>query len=149
MNTLSAFVSAMLAISIAAERLVAILKSIVPWLAKEPTKGSGEVDLYADWLRRVIVFLLAFVASWVTAAFLVKPNQFELWGYVPLPGFQLPAIVVGVLGTGGSALWSSLVNYSSALKDIKIQTRDKNQGVQQGTASATGIDGKTSRNTVA
>ena len=136
MNTLNSFVSAMVAISIAAERLVAILKSFMPWLAKEATLGTGEVDLHGDMLRRIFVFSIAFFASWITAAFLVTPNEFHFCGFVQLPGFRLPASVIGVLGSGVSALWSSLLNYSSALKDIKIQARDTAQGATQIAAPA-------------
>ncbi len=74
-GTLVALATLMLAISTAAERVVALVKSLIPWLAEEKRDEKGQVKQSLKWqkdsdsLRQFLVLLIAFASAWITAAF--------------------------------------------------------------------------------
>ena len=116
---LSALVALLLSISLAAERLVAVVKSLIPWLAVEPIKNPAVADTSPDRWRQLLLQILMFLAGWVTSAFLCGP-RFDLFGSVTLSSsgsLSLPAIVMGLLSSGGSAFWTSLLGYTKAVQE--------------------------------
>jgi hypothetical protein len=122
---ISTLIALILAVSLASERLVTMLKTLMPeWLADEKKTSTQEVDLVADRWRRFVVIIMAFLAAWLTATFLTK-------GYAPLGEVviegqgHINTLLLGLLASGGSAFWSSILGYSKAVKDIKVQTRAK------------------------
>jgi hypothetical protein len=117
--------AALLAISLATERLVAVVKTLLPsWFAVEQKTEAKEVDLERDKWRRFRVQLVAFGAAWLTTALLVTggwPPDF--FGDLTVgPDTEVAAWLVGFLATGGSAFWAQVVGYTGGLKDI-TQTR--------------------------
>lgn len=126
LTILSALVSVILATSMASERIVTILKTIAPtWLADEKKTPAQEIDLTADKARRLRVQGIAVLASWLVAAAMVgdKLNLDALLGSVVIgpvaTGLRIPAFLLGILASGGSALWGSVLGVTKALKDAK------------------------------
>jgi len=113
-----------LAISLASERLVTIIKSAIPWLTDEKKTDAQEVDLSADKWRRIIVQLIAFLCAWITSSFLAE-GGFNLFGIVPFGTAEgeFLVIILGLLASGGSAFWTNILGYTKAVKDIRIQER--------------------------
>jgi len=127
-DALSSLVAVVLAVSLAAERLVTVLKTAFPaQLADEQKTEAQEVDLVADRPRRLLVQLLAFAAAWLTATFLTTNDLTQLGLSSPFKPVQLaaggavtlPAYIVGLLASGGSAFWNNVLGYTKALKDTK------------------------------
>jgi len=127
---LSALATILLALSLAVERAVTIAKGLWPWLAIETVTSGGETDLVRDRWRRLAVQATAILCGWITAGFLVQPQRgdtpqltWNLLGFVQVGSgsgaFTLPVLIVGVLASGGSALWSNVVGYTKAVKDAK------------------------------
>jgi len=120
-NTFFALATVILAISLAAERLVAIVKTLWPWLRKEQQDtATGEV-LPADRWRQLVVLAIAFACSWITAAFLAGGIPAGLTGMIAFPGLALPTSIAGLLATAGSAFWAPIVGYARAAKDLKTE----------------------------
>jgi hypothetical protein len=119
-DALNAIVALLLTISLAAERLVAALKTLVPWLADEQKDDTGQIDRTKDRWREFSVLLVTFAASWLTAAFLAD-GGFDLLGMLKIgtgaSTTAIPVIIVGVLSSGGSAFWTSILGYIKAVKD--------------------------------
>lgn len=113
-DILSTFIALILAISLAAERLVSILKTFFGWLDEK--KGNAG----AEKRRRVAVLLIAFLAAWITGAFLTEGGEWDLFGSIVVSdNHTLPVWLVGFLASGGSAFWSNILGYTKAVKDIR------------------------------
>src|SRR3989442_9119664 len=129
MNTgeLVSLTTMLLAISLASDRLVTLAKNAVPWLATPRTGADLKEDEGADRPRRLLVMLVAFVASLVTSAFFVPPGS-KMLRKVPLgavnESYQLPVVIVALLATGGSAFWGNVLGYARALRDVRAQEGD-------------------------
>lgn len=112
---ISAIVSLILALSIASERLVEIVKGFFPWLDKSSS------DPKTEGRRRSVLQILA-VASGIATAMLAKdyvPPELssatkDLWGVLGL----------GLLASGGSGFWNSILTYVARVKDIKNAQAD-------------------------
>jgi hypothetical protein len=127
-NALEVIVTFLLTLSLASERLVTMVKTLVPWLAQEQKTPAQEVDLTADRPRRLTVQMLALLAAWVTSGLVVsgvsQPPKISLADFSPFAelavgSFRLPLFVVAILVSGGSAFWNSVLGYLKALKDVK------------------------------
>lgn len=133
-DDLSQMSATLLAISLASERIVTIAKTAFPvWLADEKKTDAQEVDVVADKRRRLLVLAIAFVSAWFTAAMLTNNNNFwqSLFDSLvigpdtkdPTKGLHLNVLVVGLLCSGGSALWGNLLGYTKAVKEIQTQRK--------------------------
>jgi len=108
-----------LSLSIASERLVEIIKGFVPALNK------ASDDPAAEGRRRSYLQMLAVVSGIVTA-YLARD-------FIP-PGIADPTnsvaiIGLGLLASGGSGLWNSVLTYLLQIKDLKkteVDTAKKN-----------------------
>jgi len=107
----------LLATSLATERLIAIVKTAVPWLATENTTAEREVDLNADKQRRLILQGLAVVASYVTVSLVF--DTWCPWKKVELGEWSYYQGVLAFLGSAGSAFWAGVVGYVKEVKDAK------------------------------
>jgi hypothetical protein len=120
---LTTLLTVVLAVSLAGERLVTYVKTMIPWLAEEQKTEAKEVDLTRDRNRRVIVLLLALAASWLAASFLVEEawTVAALWGKVPIASSNatIPVPLLGLLASGGSAFWNNILGFTKAAKDTK------------------------------
>lgn len=123
---LSSFAAFVLAISLATERLVTILKTVFArWLADPPPVSPKATNPALDWRRRFAVQLVAFFCAWITVGFVAYDGRgfgASMLGRVAAPGlngFTLPSPLLALLASGGSAFWSGLLGYTQAVKDAK------------------------------
>lgn len=108
-SKLTAIVTLILALSIASERLVEIIKGFFPSLDKQDSDPKAEAR------RRSYLQILA-VLSGVVTAFLAQdymPKEIadstKNWSILGL----------GLLASGGSGFWNSILSYLTKIKDIK------------------------------
>jgi hypothetical protein len=114
-------IAMILAISLAGERIVAIVKTMMPGWFADPITSAPDAPApspTADRGRRLRVQAVAFAACWAAAASLM-PGGFDLLGTLQMDALKLPTAVVGLLAMGGSAFWSQVLGISSAFKDLK------------------------------
>ena len=108
--TLIAIVSLILALSVASERLVEIVKGFIPFL------GKPNQDPQREAIRCSLLQVLAVVSGIVTA-YLAKD-------YIPkevpdlLKGWSV--LGLGLLASGGSGFWNAILTYLLKIKDIKM-----------------------------
>ena len=117
---LTAIVTLILALSVASERLVEIIKGFIPALDKPNT-----TDEKAESRRKSYLQILAVIAGIVTA--------YLAQDYVPkeiadsTKGWSIFGL--GLLASGGSGFWNSILTYVTKVKDIKkIEADDKKAG---------------------
>ena len=122
-------IAMILAISLAGERIVAIVKTMMPGWFADPAAAASDAPApspTADRGRRLRVQAVAFVACWAATASLTE--NFALLGTIPLDGLKLPTALVGLLAMGGSAFWAQVLGISSALKDLKEAEANARRG---------------------
>jgi len=121
-SVITKLISVILAVSLASERLVTIIKTNISWL-QEPAPTVPPVNNRAEKIRRSVVMLIAFLAAWVTAGFLNK--DYSLWGTLKLGTDEthIPVVIIGLMASGGSAFWTNLLGYVSAVKDVNTQKK--------------------------
>lgn len=91
----------------ASERLVEIIKGAIPWLNQQNSNPRTE-----GW-RKAIIQFLAVVAGIITA-YLASPA-------IPafIPHDFTGKLALGLLASGGSGFWNSILTYVTSAKDIK------------------------------
>lgn len=103
-------VTLLVALSVASERLVEIVKNLVTFLNQEIEDPKREGQ------RKAILQGLA-VASGIVTALLARPAIVDV---VPAP-WQSPVgiLALGLLASGGSGFWNAILEYLLKVKDIK------------------------------
>jgi hypothetical protein len=108
LTEITKLVSIILAISLASDRLVTFIKTLIPWLAEKPA-AAQPVQPTNDTARRVTVMIIAFAAATLTSWLLGQDKlPYNFW-------------IMGLLASGGSAFWTNILAYLSAIKDISNQ----------------------------
>jgi undecaprenyl pyrophosphate phosphatase UppP len=103
-------VSILAALSVATERLVEIIKGSIPWLntqAKDPNQeGWRQASLH------VLAAFAGIVTAWLANSVIsgTIPAQWTTPGGI---------IVIGLLASGGSGFWNSILSYVKATKDLQ------------------------------
>jgi hypothetical protein len=106
---LTAIVGLLVALSVASERLVEIIKGFIP-----PLTGKSTVQ-WQEGVRRASNQLIA-VGAGILTAYLASPA---------IPEEVFPAtrgatvIALGLLASGGSGFWNAVLSYVLQVKDIK------------------------------
>ena len=108
-NNLSAIITVIIALAIATERLVEIIKGMVPWLDREKPDAKTEAR------RRAALQLLAAVGG-ILVALLAWPVVQSL---VPSQNKYSTVGALGLLASGGSGFWNSLLSYVGGMKRLK------------------------------
>lgn len=109
MDKLITVVGFILAISIASERLVEIIKGVVPYLRDQQTEPQKE------GIRRSLLQVLA-VFSGVGTSLLAKDA-------LPPEISNLSTFVLGLLASGGSGFWNAILTYVTGVKNLnKVET---------------------------
>ncbi|RJF87982.1 hypothetical protein D3874_13915 [Oleomonas cavernae] len=108
--SLEAIVGLVLSVSIASERLVEIIKSMIPWL------NQMHADAAVEGRRRASLQVLA-VVSGVATAFLAEPILAPSLGN--MENHLVGIIAIGLLASGGSGFWNVILTYLLQLKDLK------------------------------
>jgi hypothetical protein len=122
---LTTLVSFLVALSVASERLVEIVKGWIPWLdqKKSDEKMEGRRRSVLQLLAVAFSILTAYLASGYIPKDLVKPGGAvsEMWTVLGL----------GLLGSGGSGFWNAILTYFGKVKDIKkAEAEDKKSEVE-------------------
>jgi len=97
-----------LAVSIASERFVTLLKTMIPWLSEESIDPAGSLDLTKDRYKSLTLQFLSLAVSILTAYIALegKDEQKYFW-------------LVGAMASVGSAFWTGLLGYITSARDIK------------------------------
>jgi hypothetical protein len=112
-------VTLILALSVASERLVEIIKGFFPSLDKKSEIAEEETKRRAK--LQFLAVLSGLVTAWLASYFLpqdiVKPTE------------VVKILGLGLLASGGSGFWNSILDYVTGLKDLtnaqaKKQTSD-------------------------
>ncbi len=124
---ITALSTLLVAIGLASERLVTIVKTFLPeHLAKERKSDKEVVDPVEDRMRRIGVLLIAYLAAWITTSFLAS-GGFDPFGEIVFGSensTSIPVFLIAFLSMGGSAFWSNIIGYTSAIKDIRKQQKE-------------------------
>jgi hypothetical protein len=112
---LTAVISLLVALSVASERLVDIIKGLVPWLNQQRPKATEE-----GW-RKASLQLIAVVAG-VTTAWFASPVVPDF-----IPNDFTGKLALGLLASGGSGFWNSILTYVTKAKDIKAAEAESKQ----------------------
>jgi hypothetical protein len=108
--TLSTIVTLLIALSVAAERLVEIIKGLIPFLSQQNSDAVKE-----SW-RQAALQAMA-VAAGIVTALLTAPMLPHI---VPGLGNNLLVLLaLGLLVSGGSGFWHSIQDYVNALKEVQ------------------------------
>lgn len=123
-----AIIGLLLAVSIASERLVEIIKGCFPWL------NEVRPDSASEGRRKAALQILAVVAGVVTA-FLAEPIlASSLSG---IDDHSMAILSIGLLASGGSAFWNAILSYLLQVKDLKKQEVKVSQGQESPTPAGT------------
>ena len=126
---LTTVISLLVALSIASERLVDIVKGLVPWLNQQRRKPAEE-----GW-RKAALQVMAVVAG-MTTAWLASPVVPDF-----IPHDFTGKLALGLLASGGSGFWNSILTYVTKAKDLKaaeVETRQIEARAKRGTLSKSG-----------
>lgn len=113
LDALPLYVTLLIALSVATERAVEIFKGFIPWLDREDPNALNER------VRKAILQALAVLAG-VLISFLTWPVIAQLLGkpeQTARDGAMVAAL--GLLASGGSGFWNSMLGYVTSLKDLK------------------------------
>src|SRR5947209_4069642 len=109
-ETLPTIVTLLIALSVASERLVEIIKGVIPFLNQQNQNTTKE-----GW-RRAAVQAMAVVAGIVTALL----ARSAITDVVPKAWQSTSGILaLGLLASGGSGLWNAVLGYLLQVKDLK------------------------------
>jgi hypothetical protein len=121
LDNLSDLSALILAISLATERLVVIVKTVFPQLGEERPPAPGETADEADRMRRLSVLGVAYLCALVTAWLIADGWTIEYGA-----GRRVISIFgVALLASGGSAFWTQVVGFASAAKDVRKMERQR------------------------
>jgi tellurite resistance protein TehA-like permease len=114
-NSLPAVLTLLVALSVATERAVEILKSLVPWLDTVRPEPASEGRRRATIQALAVVFgvIIAYF-SWPIIAQVVAQPQPK----TPAPDIST-ILALGLLSSGGSGFWNSILGYVVSLKVLK------------------------------
>lgn len=111
-DQLATIVTLLIALSVATERVVEIIKSVIPRL------DMADPDPKREGLRRAMLHLLAMVGgvaiatgSWpIVSEVIGRKSEFP---HIPT------TLALGLLASGGSGFWNSILSYVVSMKDLK------------------------------
>ena len=122
MDTASTIVTLLITLSVASERLVEIVKGIFPFLNQQSQDPKME-----GW-RKAILQAMAVGAGIVTALL----AQSMIADVVPAEWQSTTGILaLGLLASGGSGLWNTILSYLLQVKDLKkLDVKAKMEGMK-------------------
>jgi len=127
-EAISELVAVVLAISLATERLVVVIRTpqkflwIIPlgqWLNNE-NKDHPE----KDGPRRLVVQLISFLCALFTVGWLAAGGWNPLVS-ITIASQTVPLWLLAILATGGSSFWKNILGYTKAVRDIRIEEKKK------------------------
>jgi hypothetical protein len=121
LDNLNSFVSVLLALSIASERLVELVKGLVSRL------DGPRPDPREERLRQWIIHAMSVVASCIV----VYLAQGQIASALKMPGglsFGV-GLLLAILASGGSSFWNSILTWLLSLKNLNQQSLATSQKV--------------------
>ncbi len=112
-------VAVLAALSVASERLVEIVKGFLPALQKPP-EGAPPGRL-REPLRRALVHLLTVVSGMVVALLAAPAIPEEV---LRTPRDPLGIVAIGLLTSGGSGFWNSILGYLEGVKGLRREVAE-------------------------
>ena len=115
-NSASSFLAFLFTLSVATERLVEIIKGLLPsnWFSEKHDDAAKE---RRKTLLQILAVGAGIITAWLSSSFysadLVKPYS------------SFNVVVLGLLASGGSGFWNSLATYVLDVKDIQKQSLAK------------------------
>ena len=127
---LTSVISLLIALSVASERLVDIIKGLIPWLNQQRRKPAHE----GGGKRPQIVAVIAGITTaWLSSAAIPKG--------VGIPDDWTGTFALGLLASGGSGFWNSILTYVAKAKDLKAAEAETQQIVVRAKKGATSKPG--------
>ena len=121
----SEFIAIVLAVSLATERLVLILRTPFRKLNNEKKEADKDKG------RRFSVQFLSLFCAVATTGFL-SSGSWNIMDSIQISGgsnpVELPLLLIAILATGGSSLWKNFLGYTKAVRDIRRNDVSKNAG---------------------
>jgi hypothetical protein len=112
---LATIVGLLVGLSVASERLVEIVKNLTPVLRDEKPTERGEG-------RRQAALQILAVAAGILTAYLARPVIPD--GVFPITDRYTATLALGLLASGGSGFWNSVLTYVLNLKDLtKVEVK--------------------------
>ena len=121
LEALTLFVGLLASLSLASERLVLIVRGLWPFLS-EDYADDDDNERKKERLRQLTLHALAITAG-IATAFLAKPALTDILPSTWTNWYSIVAI--GVLVSGGSSFWNSVLSYLKSVKDIKTENAKK------------------------
>jgi|SRR5581483_10701807 len=120
MDDLTGFFTSMIALSVGVERVVEMIKGIVPPLRADPDPATDKDGSKAARRRVVLQALAAMVGA--LAAYFIGCHRFLpklLPEDLPFGPHVLGSAVLGLMSSGGSAFWNHLLDIVGAIKTTR------------------------------
>ena len=112
LETLTAFVTVLLALSVASERLVELIKGLSGDLT------GKKVDASVERKRQLQIHYLSLLTSaivvWLAQDYIVATLKLSNWNIAQAATFT-------ILASGGSSMWNSILSYLLSIKNLKQQ----------------------------
>lgn len=115
MDSIELYIGAILGLSVATERLVEIVKGFVPALSVAKTDPKEEER------RKALIHVLSTVCGVITAFLSFGALPSAIRDHPILQSDHITALALGILASGGSGLWNSLLGYTNQAKELKKQ----------------------------
>lgn len=112
LDVLMMVVSILIVLSVSAERLVEIVKGLIPFLSKENEDANKE-----RW-RKLVLQVLAIAAGILTAILAEPLLPADIKQKINLDDIS-GVVALGFLSSGGSGFWNGILGYVKGIKDIK------------------------------
>lgn len=123
LDTLTSLVTVLLALSVASERLVELVKGRIAWLDRQNPDPEKERD------RQFCIHLVSVVASGIVVALSSDYIGTTLKLH---PVGIAQGVALAILASGGSSMWNSVLGYLYSIKNLKsedvavVQKKDNN-----------------------
>ncbi len=118
MDSLENFIQLLIALSVASERLVEIVKGLASW----PFLNQTNADPRKEGWRRLIHHVLGVISGIITALLAQSymgdafPADWNTWAGL---------VLIGFLVSGGSGFWNVILSYLLQVKNLKTKDVDR------------------------
>lgn len=112
--SITTFLPLIITLSVATERLVEIIKGLLPlsWLSEKQSSPSKE--RLRKTLLQILAVFAGIVTAWLSSSYysadLAEANR------------SIHVVGLGLLASGGSGFWNSVATYTLNLKDIQKES---------------------------
>ena len=145
---LTEIITLVLAISLATERLVLAVKTILEKISKwqmwgyrvvlvktiraligqkTPADQNLEISIAAGLERPFIIQVLAFLCALFTVGWLDPEGKWDPWVSIDIAGQPIDLWIVALLATGGSSFWKNILGYTKSVRNIQITNEQRNR----------------------